>query len=355
MLKILDLYIARTLLGTTALSLSVLVGLSALIKFIEQMKSVGRGSYDMTAAGVYVFLSLPREIEQFFPMATLIGGLIGMGILASNSELVVMQAAGLSRWNIIVSAMKSALLMVIFVMSIGEWVAPISETTAKEIRTQAISGGSLFSTDRLVWAKDGDNFVSIGEVVDKNTLRDVNVYEFDKELVLRQITSAKEANFVGDQWSLKEVKYTFIGADRIRAEQIENGVWRSTLTPDKLGVVTVKPEALSIRGLYDYVNYLENNSQDSSRYQLALWRKILQPVSVGVMLLMALSFIFGPLRSVTMGARVILGVLTGFGFFVSNAIFGSLSGVYQMPPIVGAMLPSLLFAGLAVYLLKRTA
>ncbi len=140
--KILDIYIAKTLLATTVLSLSVLVGLSALIKFIEQMKQVGRGSYDMTVAAIYVLLSLPRELEQFFPMATLIGGLIGMCILASNSELVVMQAAGQSSWNIITSAMKSALFMLLFVMSIGEWVAPVTDTTAKEIRTQSITGGS---------------------------------------------------------------------------------------------------------------------------------------------------------------------------------------------------------------------
>lgn len=353
MFKILDLYIARTLLATTALSLSVLVGLSALIKFIEQMKQVGRGSYDMTVAGVYVLLSLPREIEQFFPMATLIGGLIGMGILASSSELVVMQASGQSRWNIITSAMKSALLMVLFVMSVGEWVAPVTETKAKEIRTQAISGGSLFASDSLTWAKDGDNFVSIGEVVNTQTLRKINVYEFDENLVLRQITSARQANYTADGWQLDKVKYTFIGDQRIRYEQLDEGVWLSSLTPDKLGVVTVKPEALSIQGLAEYVNYSDNNDLDPSRYQLALWRKILQPLSVGVMLLMALSFIFGPLRSVTMGARVILGVLTGFGFFVSNEIFGALSLVYQLPPFLGAVTPSLVFAVLSIYLLKK--
>jgi lipopolysaccharide export system permease protein len=351
--KILDIYIAKTLLATTALSLSVLVGLSALIKFIEQMKQVGRGSYDMTVAGVYVLLSLPRELEQFFPMATLIGGLIGMGILASNSELVVMQAAGQSRWNIITSAMKSALLMVLFVMSIGEWVAPVTETKAKQIRTQAISGGSLFASDSITWAKDGNNFVSIGEVVDTNTLRKVNVYEFDENLVLRQITSALQANYSDSGWQLDQVKYTFIGDQRIRYEQLDKGVWLSTLTPDKLGVVTVKPEALSIRGLVEYVNYRNNNSLDPSRYELALWRKVLQPLSVGVMLLMALSFIFGPLRSVTMGARVILGVLTGFGFFVSNEVFGALSLVYQLPPFLGAALPSLVFAALSMYFLQR--
>lgn len=353
MFKIIDLYIARTLLSTTALSLTVLVGLSALIKFIEQMKSVGRGSYNITEAGIYVLLSLPRELEQFFPMATLLGGLIGMGLLASNSELVVMQAAGLSRLNITGSAMKTALVMVLFVMALGEWVSPVSESKAKEIRTQAISGGSLFSSDQLTWAKDGDNFVSIGEVVDRNNLINVNVYEFDSELNLRQITTAKNAQFADDKWQLSDVLYTFIGDQQIRSQYVDLGSWESSLTPDKLGVVTIKPEALSIQGLIEYVSYLDNNSQDSGRYSLALWRKILQPVSIAVMLLMALSFVFGPLRSVTMGARIIMGVLAGFAFFISNETFGTFSLVFQIPPILGAIVPSMVFAGIAGYLLRR--
>tara|TARA_R110002167_G_scaffold2771_5_gene13675 strand:+ start:3559 stop:4632 length:1074 start_codon:yes stop_codon:yes gene_type:complete len=351
--KIIDWYIARTLLSTTAMSLCVLAGLSALIRFIEQMKQVGKGSYDMTVAAIYILLSLPREFEQFFPMSTLIGGLIGMGILASNSELVVMQAAGLSRWNIIVSAMKSALLMVIIVMMVGEWVAPVTEAKAKEIRTQAISGGSLFSSENLVWAKDGENFVSIGEVIDRNNLRDVTVYRFDEKLALQQIISGQQANYDGQAWLLKNVEYTNYLATQISVTQKEQDYWISTLTPDKLGVVTVKPEALSIGGLYGYIEYLQNNSQDSKRYELALWRKVLQPLTVGVMLLMALSFIFGPLRSVTMGARIIMGVLTGFGFFVSNEVFGTLSSVYQLPPLFGAAFPSVVFAFIAMYLLQR--
>ncbi|MDP5032023.1 MAG: LPS export ABC transporter permease LptG [Paraglaciecola sp.] len=353
MFKIIDLYIARTLLATTLMSLCVLTGLSALIRFIEQMKQVGKGSYDMTVAAIYILLSLPREFEQFFPMATLIGGLIGMGMLASNSELVVMQASGQSRWNIIVSAMKSALLMVVVVMMIGEWVAPLTEAKAKEIRTQAISGGSLFSSDRLVWAKDAENFVSIGEVIDKNTLRDVTVYRFNDSLALQQIMSGEQATYDGQAWLLKNVEFTDYLANQINVTQKSEEQWVSTLTPDKLGVVTVKPEALSIQGLYGYVDYLENNSQDPNRYKLAFWRKVLQPLTVGVMLLMALSFIFGPLRSVTMGARIIMGVLTGFGFFVSNEVFGTLSTVYQLPPLFGAVFPSAVFAIVAIFLLRR--
>lgn len=353
MFKILDLYIARTLLGTITVTLSVLIGLSALIKFVEQLRKLGEGDYDMVIAAVYVLLSLPRDLEQFFPMATLLGGLIGMGLLASNSELVVMQASGLSRWNIIGSAMKSAVVMILFVMAIGEWVTPFSESKAKEIRTEAISGGSLFSSDQLVWAKDGDHFVSIGQVVSRESLREISIYDFNDALTLNSITYAQDGIFDGNGWWLEDVAVTQFSEQKVTREPTQRMRWDSGLTPDKLGIVAVKPEALSIQGLNDYIQYLESNDQDASRYELALWRKILQPVSVGVMLLMALSFIFGPLRSVTMGARVIMGVLTGFGFFITNEVFGPLSLVYQLPPFLGALLPSAMFAAVAAFLLRR--
>ena len=229
----------------------------------------------------------------------------------------------------------------------------LSESKAKEIRTEAISGGSLFSSDQLVWAKDGEHFVSIGQVLSRDSLQDITIFDFDDTLALESITYAAEGSFDGDGWWLEGVDVTRFGDNQVTLDNQARIRWNSTLTPDKLGIVAVKPEALSITGLIDYIAYLDNNDQDPSRYELALWRKILQPVSVGVMLLMALSFIFGPLRSVTMGARVIMGVLTGFGFFILNEVFGPLSLVYQLPPYLGAILPSMLFAAIAALMLRK--
>jgi lipopolysaccharide export system permease protein len=243
--------------------------------------------------------------------------------------------------------------MILVVMAVGEWVTPVSETKAKQIRTEAISGGSLFSSDKLVWAKDGERFVSIGQVLSQDALKDIRIYTFNPDLSLQSISYANSGAFDDDGWWLNNVDVTSFTEQQITSESFERKRWNSTLTPDKLGIVAVKPEALSITGLVDYVNYLKSNDQDPARYELALWRKILQPVSVGVMLLMALSFIFGPLRSVTMGARVIMGVLTGFGFFILNEVFGPVSLVYQLPPFLGAILPSLLFAAVAGIMLRR--
>ncbi|HEY9043542.1 MAG TPA: LPS export ABC transporter permease LptG [Rheinheimera sp.] len=355
MLKILDVYIGRTILTTSMLTLSVLLAISAMFKFIDQMRSVGRGYYDMVHAALFTLYSVPGDLVTFFPMAALIGALIGLGMLASSSELVVMQAAGLSRVNIIGSVMKTSVLMMLLVMAVAEWGAPVTDRAARELRTKAISDGSLFAAQQGVWAKDGDNFVNIRKVDDFGNLEQVVVYQFDEQLQLLSIVSAGKAVYNRDAWQLKDVTQLDFSAERIVRQTLPEQRWRSSLTPDKLGVVTIKPEMLSLSGLNDYVDYLKQNSQDSRRYELALWRKTLQPLTIIAMLLMALSFIFGPLRSVTMAARVLMGILTGFAFHMSNEVFGPVALVYQLPPLLGAVLPSVLFIALSMYFMQKKA
>ena len=350
-MRILDIYIGKIIASTTFLTLSVLVGLSSIIKFVEQMKAVGNGNYDLSHAALYVLYAVPRDIEIFFPMSTLIGGLIGIGMLASNSELIVMQAAGLSRLDIIKSVMKTATIMILLSMIVGEWLAPQGEAAAREVRAQAISGGSLVSAKNGMWAKDGDYFVHIGEVQERGALKNIQIYRFNEQLKLSSWLSADNAIYQNDSWQLREVTETYITAESIISEKVDQKAWASSLTPDKLGVLT--PESLSLVGLSEYLEYLKDNDQDPSRYLLAYWRKIVQPITVAVMLLVALSFIFGPLRSVSMGARIMMGVATGILFYISNEVMGSMSLVYQLPPIFGAIMPSILFVCVALILMKK--
>ncbi len=352
-MKILDLYIARVIIGTSALCLLILTGLSGIIKWVDQLRVVGRGAYTMFDAIIYVIYLIPRDIELFFPIAVLLGALIGMGMLASNSELVVMQASGMSRLQITISAMKTAIPLMIIVMALGEWGAPVAERTAKELQATKVSGGSLIKSHRGVWARDGDLFVNIGEVETINTLNKVTFYKFNDQLELTTMTQAQSAKFSNDVWRLFDVKNTIVTDNKISFEYQEERIWNSTLTPDKLSVVSVKPEALSIQGLVGYLDYLEANQQDPSRYELALWRKIMQPITIAVMILVALSFVFGPLRSVTMGARVLLGVVAGFSFYICSEIFGPMSIVYGLPAYIGAGMPPLLFSIGALYFIRK--
>ena len=356
--SVLDRYIGRTIFNTIMMTLFMLVSLSGIIKFVDQLKRAGQGNYSALGAGLYTVLSVPKDIQIFFPMAALLGALLGLGMLAQRSELVVMQASGFTRMQVAASVMKTAIPLVLLTMAIGEWVAPQGEQMARNYRAQQLFGNSLLSTQQGLWAKDGNNFVYIATVKGENEIGGVSIYSFNDQRRLQSVRYAATATFDPQQkaWRLSQVDESNLSDPKqITGSQTVTGTWKTNLTPDKLGVVALDPDALSISGLRDYVKYLKSSGQDASRYQLNMWSKIFQPLSVAVMMLMALSFIFGPLRSVPMGVRVVTGISFGFIFYVLDQIFGPLSLVYNIPPVLGALLPSGSFFLISLWLLMKRA
>ena len=353
---VLDRYIGKTIFNTIMMTLFMLVSLSGIIKFVDQLKKAGQGNYDALGAGIYTILSVPKDIQIFFPMAALLGALLGLGMLAQRSELVVMQASGFTRLQVALSVMKTAIPLVLLTMAMGEWVAPQGEQMARNYRAQQMYGGSLLSTQQGLWAKDGHNFVYIERVKGNDELGGVSIYAFNDQRRLQSVRYAASAKFDTENklWRLSQVdESNLTDPKQVTGTQTVSGTWKTNLTPDKLGVVALDPDALSISGLHNYVTYLKSSGQDPGRYQLNMWSKIFQPLSVAVMMLMALSFIFGPLRSVPMGIRVVTGISFGFLFYVLDQIFGPLSLVYSMPPVLGALLPSMLFLLISVYMLLK--
>ena len=356
MFGVLDRYIGKTIFTTIMMTLFMLVSLSGIIKFVDQLKKAGQGSYSALGAGVYTVLSIPKDIQIFFPMAALLGALLGLGMLAQRSELVVMQASGFTRLQIALSVMKTAIPLVLLTMAIGEWVAPQGEQMARNYRAQQMYGGSLLTTQQGLWAKDGHNFVYIERVKGNNDLAGVSIYSFTNERRLESVRYAASAQYDAEHkvWRLSQVDESNLSDQKqITGSQTVSGEWKTNLTPDKLGVVALDPDALSISGLHNYVKYLKASGQDAGRYQLNMWSKIFAPLSVAVMMLMALSFIFGPLRSVPMGVRVVTGISFGFVFYVLDQIFGPLSLVYSIPPILGALLPSATFFLISLWLMMK--
>ncbi|AWX14367.1 lipopolysaccharide ABC transporter permease LptG [Mergibacter septicus] len=353
MFKVLDRYIGKTIVIAIFFTLLLLAGLSTTIRFVEQFRSIGRGTYDIWQAIAYTLFSIPKDIEIMFPMAALIGALIGLGSLASGSELISMQAAGFSRLRIGLAVMKTSIPLIILMMIAGEWLVPHSEQTAKEIRYKAIRGTSLLSVQNGVWAKDGNNFIYIQKVTDKDKLQNIYVYQFNQKRQLITQLHADSAEYRNKQWWFSQMSQSTINKDHIETNNYFNFPWKTNLTPDKLGIVATEPSTLSITGLANYISFLQETGQDARRFQLNFWRKIFEPLSVGVMMLLALSFIFGPLRSVTMGARIVTGICFGFIFYITNEIFGPLSLVYNLPPLLGALLPSVLFLTITLWLFRH--
>ncbi|MDA8621308.1 LPS export ABC transporter permease LptG [Psychrosphaera sp.] len=352
-MSIIERYVGRTVISSIMVTLGVLVGISSLFRFIEQLKYIGRADFTAVTAALYALFLVPQDFEAFFPMAAMIGGLVGLGALASSSELVVMQAVGLSKGNVVGAVLKTSTVLILAMMVFSEWGVPASIKKANELKTQAISGGDIYAADKGIWAKESDTFINIKEVTEGGELLGVSVFDFDSDLKLTRQLKAEAGTFENGQWILTNVEVKHWNERSITSSFKEVLPWPTELAPNKLGIVSVKPERMALSELTDYLNYLNKNGQNASRYELAFWRKIFQPFNVAVMLLLALSFIFGPLRSVTMGARIILGILTGFSFFLVDKVFGSMALVYELPAMLGAFAPTLVFFLISIHLLTK--
>ncbi|MBM7059989.1 LPS export ABC transporter permease LptG [Pseudomonas sp. UL073] len=348
----LDRYIGTSVFFAILAVLGVIVSLALLFAFIDELGDV-EGGYGLLDAAWYVLLTAPRRIYDMLPMAALIGCLIGLGNLASHSELTIMRAAGVSVGRIVWAVMKPMLVLMLVGILIGEYVAPWSENQAQASRSMAQGGGEAQSAKRGLWHRQGNEFVHINSVQPGGVLYGVTRYQFDEQRHLQASSFAKRAQYEGHSWLLSEVSTTHF---RGRSTEVINSPserWDVELSPQLLGTVVLEPDALSVAGLWRYIHYLAEQGLNNGRYWLAFWTKLLQPLVTAALVLMAISFIFGPLRSVTLGQRVFTGVLVGFVFRIAQDLLGPSSLVFGFSPLLAVLIPSGICALAGVWMLRR--
>lgn len=352
-MKILDRYLAASIVTSTALVLGVLLVFFSLIQFVDALGDVGKGNYQLTDAMRYVLLSLPRQTVEVFPMAALLGTTLGLSALAVDAELVAIRAAGVSVLQIVAAAVKVGLALAVINVLASEFLVPETERMAEQGRASALKIRIKQQNDFGLWLRDGQSYVHVGEVLPDLTLLRVDIYQFDDSDRLRLQTSAKRGHLDGDQWRLTDVSESSLGQNRVQSRRVPEQAWGSALTPDLLAVFTVRPEALSVPHLYRYIRHLEQNKQNTGPYALAFWQKLLSPFATVVMMVLAIPFVFGQQRSGGIGARLFMGIVLGLAFFVVSRGFGYFGLLYGIPAVIGAGLPALLFFGLALVMLRR--
>src|SRR3989338_6415335 len=348
----LDRYIGTQVFFAILAVLGVIVGLALLFAFIDELGDVDE-AYNLAAATYYVLLTTPRRIYEMLPMAALIGCLIGLGSLASSSELTIMRAAGVSVGRIVWAVMKPMLVLMLAGVLIGEYLAPWSENRAQADRAMAQGGGEAQSSKRGLWHRQGDEFIHINAVQPNGVLLGVTRYQFDAQRNLLSASFARRALFQSDHWQLEDVVTTQLQEQSTAVVNSPSQRWDVQLNPQLLGTVVLEPEALSVTGLWRYIHHLADQGLANGRFWLAFWTKILQPLVTAALVLMAISFIFGPLRSVTLGQRVFTGVLVGFVFRIAQDLLGPSSLVFGFSPLFAVLVPAGVCALAGLWLLRR--
>jgi len=348
----LNQYIARTVIGAVSMVLLVIVSLDAIAALVDQLGEL-EGKYNFIEALAYVGLTLPGRIYSNIPLSSLVGCLVGLGILASSSELVVMRAAGVSVAQITWAVMKPVLLFIALSVALGEYVTPLTDQIADSRRAIAQGDKKALESRHGLWNRDGNEFMHFNAVLPNGRLYGVTRYQFDDNGQLTASSFAQTAIFQGDHWLEEEGKESLITADGIQVHQYDWRRWDTELSPKLLNVLVLTPDALSIQNLYSYAQYLQQQELDSSEYWLAFWKKLLQPLATASLVLIAVSFIFGPLREVTMGQRIFTGVIVGIVFRTSQDLLGPASLVFGFSPLIAVALPLVVCGGVGIYLLRK--
>lgn len=348
----LDLYIARNVVGAILSVLLVVVGLDLVSALLDHLDGLD-DNYTFVHLLQYLMLTIPRRVYEFIPLSSLVGCLIGLGLLASHSELTVMRASGFSTRRILLAVFKPVLVLALCALVLGQFVAPYTEQRAQSLKALAQSGGGALSSRYGIWHREDRLFIHINAVEPGGVIHGVTRYRFDESRQLVRASYARLGYYQDGYWQLQNIKSTKFVDGRSQTEPLATETWKSGLTPELLSVIVVEPVDLPISGLWSYSHYLEAQGVKADTYLLAFWTKLLQPLAILALVLIGVSFIFGPLRSVTVGQRVIAGVVFGLLFKFAQDLLGPASTVFGFPPLIAVALPILLCVLVGGVLLRR--
>ena len=340
-MNILDRYLYRTVLLYAFMAMAVLLTLGALFLFISQQGDIGVGTYSAGDAFLFTLLNLPQQAFELLPIGALIGALMGLGNLAAGSELVVTRASGVSVWRIAWPVGLAGLTMAVVMYGIGEYAAPPLAQFAKREKTTNKLADVSFAGSSSAWVKDGNLILRVqtGEV--DQAFGGVSVFQLDGITRLRSIQRAERISVANPgRWSLHNVATSHFGQDRIDSETVPETTMQSTVNPEFLGLAATDPQLLTLRGLASYIDHLRRNSLETASYEIGYWSRIARLFAVIVVTLLALPFVFGPLRTSGAGTRTVIGVMLGVVFFLITGTIEKGGQLFGLNPVLVGWLPT---------------
>lgn len=349
-MNIITRYLLKEITVSVTLIMLALIAMFSFFDLIQELESLGRGSYGLSKVLLFVILSAPGHVYEIMPVAVLVGCMYSIGQLARHSELIILRVSGISSTGIALSLLKIGLIFTLVTFFVGELITPLSEKMAQRMRIKATDSVIVQDFKSGLWVKDGNSFVNIEEIMPDSTLLNIHIYEFDREFRLKTNSHAKSGLFADDQWNLKEVTQTHFNKDTNEIKQLETATWRSLIRPELLNVLLVLPEKMSAWNLYSYIKHLSINKQKTTRYEMALWSKLVYPLACMVMIMLALPFGFIQQRATGASTKIFIGIMLGVLYQILNRTFIHLGVLNDWAPLFSAVTPTILFliAGLGM-------
>jgi lipopolysaccharide export system permease protein len=350
MITRLDRYIITHVLELTGIVALGLVSIYTLVVFVQDVNET-RGSYGALQVLEYSTLMIPNSLYTLMPIVALLGTLMGIGALARTGELTAMRSAGIAVSRIGGATLVAGLGLALFAFFLGDWLAPTSEGIATELRDNA--RGTDNSAGKSLWLRNAGSVVRINKPLSDHHVRDLTIFRIGPDNRLQAAFTADDAVYQDDHWHLSGVKRTDFGDGSVSVTAQDQVDVSGGINPKDLKQFILMSDNLSVQGLLRLIGYMEGNHLDASKYRLLLWRRLVEPLTVVMMMLFAVPFVIGQQRDTTAGQRLLAGALVGIVFYLLNSVSVRMGDIYQWPAPLSAGLPTLVLALLSGWRLMQ--
>ena len=352
-MSLLTRYLIKRLGSMTVFALLALLALYVFFDVLNESADLGKDGYGAGSMLAYVALLIPAHIYELLPLAVLIGALIALSGLANSSELTVMKASGISTQRFVKTLLGFGLVFAILTAILGEWLAPQTQQWAERVKNHAQNQQGAVGQSG-VWIKNDGRYVNFGELLPDLSVNHLSIYSHNPDYQLTQTLHAQKAQHMGqNQWQLSDVSITDLGDERTQISHQDKMDLTLQIDDGVLNALQVKPEQMSLVALSHYIDHLDNNHQQTERYEIAWWRKLTYPIAALAMALIALAFTPQNTRRSNTTLKLFVGIFIGIAFHFANRFFAFSAQLYHINAAVAAILPTLLFLLAAIYWIVR--
>ena len=357
-MKIQDRYITKTLLTFTFTVLLVWVGIYGFFNFLSELNQVGVENYTFLDAIIYVVLKMPEMVYSHAASVILLGCVLGMGQLATTNQLVVMRISGVSILKLTLITVRIALIFVLVFISIGELLAPITSEEALNGRSKALGISIASQSQEGFWIRDSDNIISVKKNYDGKLFTDVTIFEINDSNKINRVIKGESVMFDGQSLNFDEASIYSINETNLKGaisfEKKDSYKQMVSFDKDLIESLKKHPEDLTTWKIFKQIQFLSDNKLRSGLFEVEFYKRLIKPVTLIAMILMAMLFIFGTNRDASLGKKIFFGISIGLSFELISRIGGAISLGFDFSPILSAILPTIvvLLIGMTLIIYK---
>ena len=354
-MKIRDRYITKTLLNYTLAVLLVWLSIYSFFNFLEELNSIGQANYTILEAIKYIFLQMPEIIYKQASPVILLGCVIGMGYLATTNQLVVLRVSGNSVLKLTAITMKTALIFIIVIIAFGEIFAPLFSEQAEKGRAEALGQSFAYQSQEGFWIRDGENFINVQKNIDGKLFSGLTIIEVNSPNKISTVLTSENAIFDGKSLAINNAEIFSIDSSKeinnisLKERNSYNKI--VSFDQDLIDSLKKEPQELTTLNIIKHIQFLSDNKLRSVIFEVELYKRLIKPITLMTMILLAMLFIFGSNRDITLGRKIFFGIALGLSFEMLSRIGGAMALSFDFNPLMSAVLPTIVVMMVAIILL----